>query len=342
VRLRAALLGYGLAGAVFHAPLIAATPGLELAAVATSHRGRQRDARRRYPDAAVVSRPEQVWERAAELDLVVVATPNRTHVPLAGAALSAGLPVVVDKPLATSAAGARSLVEAATERDLLLTVFHNRRWDGDFLTLKQLVADGTLGSVHRFESRFERWRPAVSAGWRELPGADEGGGVLYDLGSHLIDQAVQLFGEVDNVYAEIDRRRPGAEVDDDVFCALTHASGVRSHLWASSIAADRGPRMRVLGSRAAYVKHGLDVQEAQLRDGPTPGQPGWGEEPEDAWGVVETDGERRPVPTRRGAYEEFYGALVAALRRRRPPPVDPSDAVAVVEVIEAARDYAAR
>jgi predicted dehydrogenase len=310
--------------------------------VVTGNPGRQREARERYPNAAIVSSAEQLWERAEELDLVVVATPNRTHVPLAEAALSAGLPVVVDKPLATSAADARSLVKAAAERDLLLTVFHNRRWDGDFLTLEQLIADGALGSVQRFESRFERWRPAVVAGWRELPSADEGGGVLYDLGSHLIDQALRLFGEVDDVYAEIDRRRPGAKVDDDVFCALTHASGVRSHLWASSVAADRGPRMRVLGSRAAYVKHGLDVQEAQLRDGRSPGQPGWGEEPEDAWGVLEADGERRPVPTRRGAYEEFYGALVAALRGERPPPVDPGDAIAVVEIIAAARDYAAR
>ena len=215
---RVVVLGYGLAGRFFHAPFIAATPGLELTGVVTGDEDRRAQALADYPGVAVLDTAEEVWARAAELDLVAVATPNRVHVPLALAALEAGLAVVVDKPLATTADEGRRLVEAARERGLMLTVFQNRRWDGDFLTVKQLLADEALGKVHRFESRFERWRPELAGTWRER--AEEGGGLLFDLGSHLVDQALQLFGPVDSVYAEVDVRRPGAEVDDDVFLAL--------------------------------------------------------------------------------------------------------------------------
>ena len=187
----------------------------------------------------------------------------------------------------------------------------------------------------RFESRYERWRPQVADRWRELP--DDGGGLLYDLGSHLVDQALQLFGPARRVYAELDLRRPGAQVDDDSFVALTHASGVRSHLWMSAVTAQLGPRFRVLGDRAGYVKFGLDVQEAALREGHAPDGPEWGTEPESSWGVVGTGDESRPVRTEPGAYQRFYQELAQALRSGRPPPVDPSDVVATLEVIDAAR-----
>jgi predicted dehydrogenase len=339
--IRVALLGYGMAGTVFHAPLIAATPGLALAAVVTGNPERREQVRRRYPGARVVGTADELWDAAGELDLAVVATPNRTHVPLALAALEAGLPVVVDKPLAVTAGEGRRAIEEARRRGLVLTVFQNRRWDGDFLTLRRLIAEGALGNVLRLESRFDRWRLTPKPGWRERGGAEEAGGLLYDLGSHLIDQALTLFGPVKYVYAELDRRRPGVEVDDDAFVALTHASGVRSHLWASVLAAQPGARFRALGDRAAYVKFGLDPQEDALKGGGVPGQPGWGAEPAERWGRLGAGDEVRPVPTEPGAYQRFYEGVVAALRDGAPPPVDPADAVAALEIIEAARRSAA-
>jgi len=331
---RVVVLGYGLAGRFFHAPFIAATPGLELAAVVTGDEDRRAQALADYPGVAVFDTAEEVWARAAELDLVAVATPNRVHVPLALAALEAGLAVVVDKPLATTADEGRRLVEAAREHGLMLTVFQNRRWDGDFLTVKRLLADDALGKVHRFESRFERWRPELSGTWRERE--EEAGGLLFDLGSHLVDQALQLFGSVDSVYAEVDVRRPGGEVDDDVFLALEHASGVRSHLWMSALAGQLGPRFRVLGDRAAFVKLGLDVQEEALRAGRKPDEPGWGEEPRESWGRLGVEGDLREVQTEPGNYRAFYEGVAASLGGG-PAPVDPADAVTVLELLEEAR-----
>ena len=335
--LRVGLIGYGLAGSVFHAPFITSTPGMRLAAVVTSDPERSRKAAREHPGARIVAKSELLWADASSLDLVVVATPNRTHAALAEEALQAGLPVVVDKPLAPSTAEGQRLNNAAERKRLLLTVFHNRRWDGDFLTVRRLLREGAFGTVRRFESRFERWRPTPKPGWR-LDGAPEAaGGLLFDLGSHLIDQALLLFGPVQQVYAELDRRSPGIEVDDDTFVALTHTSGVRSHLWMSSVAAQRGPRMRVLGSRAAYTKFGLDVQEEALRSGGRPDQPRWGEEDREAWGQLGAGDDVRPVRTEAGAYQEFYKGVVRALRDGAPPPVNPAEAIAGLAIIEAAR-----
>ncbi|HEY2957072.1 MAG TPA: Gfo/Idh/MocA family oxidoreductase [Actinomycetota bacterium] len=339
---RVGLIGYGLAGAVFHARLVASTPGLELVSVVTGNPDRQAQARREHPGVTVLGQAGELWQTAAEHDLVVLATTNSTHLPLGLAAVQAGLAVVVDKPLALTAAEGRRLVTAARERGVLLTVFHNRRWDGDLRTLRRLLGDGALGRVHRFESRFERWRPTPRPGsWRELERPEAGGGLLLDLGSHLVDQALLLFGPARTVYAEVDRRRQGVEGDDDVFVALEHAGGVRSHLWASALAAQLGPRLRVLGDRAAYVKHGLDVQEDALRAGHRPTEPGWGREPRERWGWLGVDGELRQVETEPGAYQSFYAGLAGALRTGGPPPVDPGDAVAVLGILDAARQSAA-
>jgi predicted dehydrogenase len=334
-----AVIGYGLAGAAFHAPLVATTPDLRLSAVVTGNPERRAQVQRDHPDAQLVDSADQLWERASRFDLVVVATPNRTHVPLAQAALDAGLNVVVDKPFAPTVAEGRQLVELARKRKLLLTVYQNRRWDGDFLTLSRLIREGALGDVFRFESRFERWRPTPKPVWRERSDPAEAGGILYDLGSHLIDQALVLFGPVDHVYAELDCRRAGAEVDDDAFVLLTHTSGVRSHLSMSSTAAQPSVRMRALGNQGAYVKFGLDVQEDALRRGERPGRRGghWGEEPEERWGTVGAGDEVRPVPTEAGAYPKFYAGVAAALRQGAPPPVDPNDSIAGLAIIEAAR-----
>ena len=339
---RVALFGFGLAGRVFHAPLIAAEPGLELAVVVTRDAERRAQVAAAYPGAEVVDDADAVWERAGELDLAVVATPNRAHVPLARGALDAGLAVVVDKPLASDAAAARALVQHAEAVGGMLTVFQNRRWDGDFLTLRDVLAAGRLGAVLRFESRFDRWRPDAGGAWRETEAPSDGGGLLLDLGSHLVDQAVQLFGPVARVYAELDVRRAGAAADDDAFVALEHADGVRSHLGMSALVAQIPPRMRVLGDAAAFVKRGLDVQEDQLDAGLLPGDDGWGADPQAQWATLGSDADAQPVPTVAGAYERFYAGVAEALRDGTAPPVDPWDAVRVLEVLDAARRSAAQ
>jgi scyllo-inositol 2-dehydrogenase (NADP+) len=338
VELRAALIGFGLAGSVFHAPLIAATPGLELATVVTRNRERAARARREYPGVEVEASPRAVLERADSYDLVVVATPNDTHVELAAAAIEAGLAVVVDKPLAPTSSAARELVELAEHRGVALTVFHNRRWDSEQLTLRRLIGEGRLGDVFRYESRFERWRPEPRGdAWRETTSAAEGGGVLLDLGTHLIDQALTLFGPVQEVYGEVDRRRD-APADDDAFVALEHVCGVRSHLRVSSVAGAIAPRLRVLGTRAAYLVEELDGQEAALVAGLRPGDTeSWGAEPEHRWGRIVRGEQSEPVRSENGAWPRFYEQLAEALRGRAAPPVDPWDAVAVLEVLERAR-----
>ncbi|MDT4894308.1 MAG: scyllo-inositol 2-dehydrogenase [Pseudonocardiales bacterium] len=334
--LQVGIFGYGLAGALFHAPFVAATPDLRLAAVSTSDPERRREAIDAYPGVRVFSSAGELLADPS-LDIVVVATPNRTHVPLAAAAIEAGRAVVVDKPLAGTAAEAQQLLELAERRGVLLTVFQNRRWDGDFATLRQLVGDGQLGAVWRFESRFERWRPEVGRGWRDSAEPADAGGLLFDLGSHLVDQALVLFGRPTEVYAQVLTRRPGAAVDDDVFVALTHAGGVRSQLWMTATAAQAGPRFRVLGSSAGFVKYGMDPQEDALNAGrrPVAGGP-WGVEEQSAWGRLGTDSSNRQVETRPGDYGGFYRQLAAALRGDAPVPVDPREAVAALAVIEAA------
>ncbi|NUK55073.1 Gfo/Idh/MocA family oxidoreductase [Streptomyces lunaelactis] len=343
--LRVGLVGYGLAGSVFHAPLIVATEGLALDTIVTSNPERRKQALAEFPGVRFADSPDELWERADELDLIVIASPNKTHVPIATAALEAGLAVVVDKPIAGTAAEARELAALAEERGLPLSVFQNRRWDNDFLTLQKLIADGELGDVQRFESRFERWRPQLKGGWRESGDPQEIGGLLYDLGSHVVDQALTLFGPVVRVYAEADVRRPGAETDDDTFIALTHANGVRSHLYASATTAQLGPRFRVLGSTAGYVKHGLDPQEADLRDGKRPsgsGDDSWGKEPESLWGRIGAGespltGGGRPVETLPGDYPAYYAAIATAVREGTAPPVTAHEAAAALDVLEAAR-----
>ncbi|MFF5567265.1 Gfo/Idh/MocA family oxidoreductase [Streptomyces sp. NPDC012623] len=385
--LRVGLVGYGLAGSVFHAPLIAATDGLVLDTIVTSSPERRAQARAEFPGVRFEASPDALWGRASQgggtdsghgegtdpgrsadansalepldpvealeplepldpldpLDLIVIASPNKTHVPIATAALKAGLPVVVDKPLAGTAAEARGLAALAEERGLLLSVFQNRRWDNDFLTLARLIRAGELGEVQRFESRFERWRPQLKGGWRESGAPEEIGGLLYDLGSHVVDQALMLFGPAVRVYAEADVRRQGAEADDDTFLAITHANGVRSHLYASATTAQLGPRFRVLGSKAGYVKYGLDPQEAALREGKRPGaEPGWGLEPESLWGRIGAGqspltGGGHPVETEPGDYPAYYAGIAAALRDSTEPPVTARQAAAALDVLEAAR-----
>ena len=342
---RVGIIGYGLAGAVFHAPLVAATAGMRVAAIVTGNSERQAQARRDYPDAVIYASADDLWANRATLDLVVVATPNRVHVALGVAALEAGLAVVVDKPLAPSSADALRLIEAGKQSGKPFSVFQNRRWDNDFLTIQRLIAADLLGPLTRFESRFERFRPVPKAdAWRELGNPEEAGGLLFDLGAHLIDQALVLFGRPVTVYAEVNTRRPGAVVDDDTFVALRFANDAVAHLWMSAIPRRLGPRIRLVGLRGVYEKDNLDPQEDALRTGLRPGMEGWGQEPRERWGRLSTQvGDvalESRVETAAGRYEAFYAGMRDAIRHGAPVPVNPLDAVATLRVIEAARESA--
>jgi scyllo-inositol 2-dehydrogenase (NADP+) len=313
-------------------------PGLSLASVVTSNEKRAGQVRSTYPHAQILPSADDLFAASDAHDLVVIAAPNREHVPLGLAAVEAGLHVVVDKPLAASVADGQRLADAVDARGVVASVFHNRRWDGDFITLRRLLSEGALGDLVRFESRFERWRPEVEVDrWREHGGPEDAGGVLFDLGPHVIDQALELLGPARSVYAEVRTLREGAEVDDDFFLALEHASGARSQLWATMLAAQPAARLRALGTDAAYVKWGLDVQEEQLRAGARPADPGFGVEPRKASGVLGTEENAARVETEPGRYVEFYEQIERAIRAHEAPPVPLAAGIATLRVIEAAR-----
>jgi predicted dehydrogenase len=343
--IRTAVVGYGLAGSVFHAPLLAANSSYSLDAVATSDAGRRAAASSRLPGVEVMRDGAAVLKRAADLDLVVLATPPATHHSLAKAALEAGLDVVVDKPFAVTSGQGQELIDLARQLGRVLTVFHNRRWDGDFLTLRKLLAAQSLGSVTRFESRFERWSPAISKAWKARATAVDGGGILFDLGSHLIDQALQLFGPAAVLHAELKARRSDERADDDVFLVLRHESGVTSHLTMNMLCAQQGPRFRVLGSIGGFTKNGVDPQEPYMAAGGSPLDPAYGQEAPEWAGLLGRDGHLDRLPTERGAYPEFYRILADKIldggtASARPLPVDPEDAVAVLKIMEKARELA--
>ncbi|WP_124093610.1 oxidoreductase [Burkholderia gladioli] len=329
--LKVGLMGFGFAGATFHAPVIAHSGRTRVAAIAT---GQADKARAAYPEAAVVADFDALLG-LAELDCVVIATPNDTHFDLARRALEAGKHVVVDKPVTLSSAEARTLARLAADRALVFAPFHNRRWDGDFLTVRELVASGELGRLTLFESHFDRFRPQIRQRWRE--DATRGGGLLFDLGPHLIDQALVLFGRPETVGATVRARRDGAAAADFVHLVLGYANH-EVILHASALAAIEAPRFTVLGTRGGYQKFGLDTQEDQLKAGLTPDDVefGGGNPP----GVLHLlDGEvetERPVPTLDGQYAEFYRALAASVQDRAPFPVPAQDAVDVMAIIELA------
>jgi predicted dehydrogenase len=343
--IRTAVAGYGLSGRVFHAPFIDASPAFSLDVISTSDAGRRTAAAERYPGVRVVDRPEDILAQAGELDLVVLGTPPATHYPLAKAALEAGLDVVVDKPFTVRSAEGQELIDLAARLGRVLTVYQNRRWDGDFLTVKKLVHSEALGELTRFESRFERWSPQVSKPWKAQASADDGGGVLFDLGTHLIDQALELFGPATVVHAELEARRPEENVDDDAFVVLRHESGVVSHLWMNMLCAQQGPRYRLLGSVGGFTKLGVDPQEPYLAAGGGPYDEEYGLESPEWAGLLGRDGHLDRLPTERGAYPEFYRLLGEKIHDGGPAsalplPVDPAGPVEVLKLIEQARELA--
>ncbi len=342
--IRTGLIGFGLAGRVFHAPFIATNPAYSLDLIATGNGERAAEAAVQHSGATIVGSPEELLARASDLDLVILASPPHTHLDLGLAALEAGTAVVIDKPFVPTVIDAKNLIAAAEETGRLLAVYQNRRWDGDFLTIKKLLAAGTLGTVHRFESTFERWGAATADRWQDTTTADQGAGITYDLGSHLIDQALCLFGPATVESAELGIVRSGGVSDDDSFISLLHASGVRSHLIMSRVAGQSGPRFRVLGSSSSYKVYGLDGQEPFLKHGQWPGSEGYGVTPESEWGTVGIDGSPDGLsaePTEPGDYPAFYAGIAASILDGAPSPVDVRDSLEVVRIIERAHVMAA-
>lgn len=334
--LRVALVGYGLAGRVFHAPLIIATPGLALHMVVSSDVGK---VHADLPDVDVVSDPQTAFDDGA-IDLVVIASPNATHAPLAIAALRAGRHVVVDKPFAIDLAQAQTVAAVACASGRLLAVFHNRRWDADFLALRALIEAGTLGEVAEVHSHFDRFRPTVPDRWRERAGP--GAGLWLDLGPHLVDQALQLFGLPDAVQADIAIQRAGAQVDDFCHVVLRYPR-LRVVLHAGALVPGAGLRFAVHGTGGSWFKHGLDPQEAALRAGGVPGAADWGVDPAPGQLLrVDADGTLRdaPSPTPAGDYRMFYAGIRDAIRHGAPPPVSVDEALDVMRVLQAGIDSA--
>ncbi|HTV74060.1 MAG TPA: oxidoreductase [Candidatus Acidoferrales bacterium] len=326
--IRVALIGYGYAGKTFHAPLIAATPGLELTLVGSSDAPKvQAD----LPGIRVVGDPRAA-ATDVQVDLVVVATPNDTHAPLATAALEAHKDVVVEKPFALTLAEAQRLAALAKERGRVLSVFHNRRWDSDFLGARAALDDDRLGDVVHFESHFDRFRPVVRDRWRER--AVPGGGILYDLGPHLIDQALQLFGMPANLSADSARQRAGTPIEDWVHLVLDYGR-LRVILHASMLVAGGARRMVLHGTKGSWIKQHEDVQEKQLVAGMRPGAPGWGIDPDSATIYDGSTAAEVPVPP--GDYRNYYAALRDAVLGQGPNPVPPAEAVAVMQMLEQGR-----
>jgi predicted dehydrogenase len=325
---RVALVGYGFAGQTFHVPLIRSVPGLQLTVVVSGNPDR---VRKGVPGAIV----EPSLDRALahdDVDLVVVATPNQTHVPFATAILEAGKHVTVDKPFTTTLAEARSLAELASARGRILSVFQNRRWDSDFLAAKAILQDGRLGDVVHFESHIDRYRPDIPPRWRERSGP--GAGLWYDLGPHLVDQALQLFGLPSAILGQLARQRAGAEVDDWAHVILDYGR-LQVILHAASLAANAAPRFLIHGTKGTWKKQRADVQEDQVRSGMKPGAPGWGEDPDDP--VFFNGGTGQPIALRApaGDHRRYYIALRDAILGQGPNPVTPIQAITVMAILEA-------
>lgn len=334
------LVGYGLGGRVFHAPLITATAGLSLDAIVTGNAARADQARDAYPGVQIYPDAAQAW--AGGHDIAAISTANVTHVPYAAEALAAGLHVVLDKPIAPTAESARALADVATAEGRLLIPFQNRRWDSDIQTAQRVMAEGRLGTVHRFESRIVKMRVTPKTGWRGSAAPEDMGGLLYDLGSHAIDQALQLMGPVTSVAAWTRSIRIGDPNDDDTTVILTHTSGAISIVTVSQVTAVAEPRMMLLGTRGGLRIDVADSQEPELASGADASSPAWGIRLPGTEALLRTyDDADEPtdelVTLEPGAWPQFYAQVGSAVRGESPAPVDVADVIETLRVLDAAR-----
>ncbi|MDI6813626.1 MAG: oxidoreductase [Desulfitobacteriaceae bacterium] len=331
-----ALVGYGLAGQSFHAPIITAVPGLHLKTVVQRHGAQSKE---RYPWVNVAKSVDEVLADP-DIQLVVVATPNPTHYELARQLIEAGKHVVVDKPFTPSAQEAASLIGLAQKKQRVLSVFQNRRWDGDFLTVKRVVESGTLGTLVEYESHYDRYvnylRPNT---WKEEE--NPGAGILYDLGAHLIDQVLVLFGLPQSVRADLRRQRPQSRIDDSFEVVLQYESGLKAILKGSMLVREIGPHYVLHGQEGSFVKYGLDPQEACLKAGRSPvGDPLWGVDLPDQWGILNTQLSglhfRGQVETIPGDYRAYYQNIYETITQDKELAVKPEDGYQTIRVIERA------
>ena len=338
IPIRTAIVGYGLSGRVFHAPFLASMSNFEVAAIVTANDKRREQAEKNHPLARIYETFDELESSGDKLDLIVLAGPPETHLDLARRALRLGSAVVIDKPFVANVQDAAELIAIAARESRPLMVFQNRRWDGDFLTVRALIASGRLGKVFHFESVFEHWAPAVSSDWKDQLPVSSGGGVAYDLGSHLVDQALVLFGPASVLNASLFTVRPGGGNDDHSEVKLMHESGVVSRLLMSRQGHMQGPRFRVLGTKGSFISFGLDPQELALDGGALPTDPGFGEVVTDLFGTLVEGSASGPVttriPTERGDYAEFYRRAALAVRGEGPEPVLPEEALAVVALLQ--------
>jgi predicted dehydrogenase len=334
------LIGFGLAGKCFHGPVIRAVPGLRLAAIVQRSGD---EAAHIYPDVRVVRSIEELLAIEA-IRLVVIATPNQTHFPLAKQCLEVGRDVVVDKPFATSVAEALELIRIASKRQRLLSVYHNRRFDADFQAARDVISAGALGRIVRFESHYDRYRPSSKVGaWREKPGP--GSGVLFDLAPHLIDHALTLFGKPESIFADIRIERAGFSTDDAFDVTMRYAGSLRAELKATMLSATPRPRMIFLGDKGSLVKKEFDPLENSLRNGTVPQGDSWVLEEEENWGeltIAEDGAMRKSKVSSKGDWREFYANVRDALLGKAPLLITPQQALDVMVALELAAESSAK
>ncbi len=338
-----AVIGFGLAGRVFHAPFVNAVPGLKLDAI-VQRKGDE--AQKAYPNARILRSFDDAINDAS-IDLIVVGTPNETHYDLARQALTAGKHVVIDKPFAATSAEARELIDIAAQNKLIVAPFHNRRWDGDFKTVRQIIAGGELGRISTFESHFDRFRPLPREGtWKEA--GNDANGMLFDLGPHLVDQVLALFGTPQSITASVRKDRDTTAIED-AFDITLHYPKLEALCRATMLAAEPAPRFLVHGTKGSFRKYGLDPQEPALVAGatvPPVGDPrDWLSESEEAWGTLTiapdpaTPGTlvRKTVKTERGDYRDYYASVRDAILGKAPLAVSSEDGYRVIRLLELAR-----
>jgi len=329
------LASYGMSGSVFHAPFLDIHPQFQLHTIVERSKD---NAVKRYPSAQIVRSFDELIQ-TEEIQLIVVNTPDVTHYEYVKKALLAGKHVIVEKPFVFEAKKGEELVELADEKGLMLAVYQNRRWDGDFLTIQKIIETGTLGRIVEFQSSYQRFRNFILPGtWKEK--ADQGVGMTYNLGSHMIDQAVVLFGKPEAVYADIDCLRDGGEVDDYYFIKLIYPGKLKVSLRAGYLIREEIPRYYINGTEGSFIKYGLDPQEEELKAGAIPTGTGWGKEPESAWGILNTEIKglhyRGKVETIAGNYMAFYEDIYQALSNNKKPLTDAGAVLTVIRIIEAA------
>jgi predicted dehydrogenase len=335
--LKVGIAGYGLAGRIFHAPLLKGC-GFEVIGVLTTSKERSEHARLDFPDTKVVGSISELVE--LDLDLLVVASANLVHAEHAIAGINKGIPVVIDKPMGRTAAEVQQMISAAQSKNVAVTTFFNRRWDSDALTIKKVLESKVLGEVHRLDSRFERFRPELNPNsWRESMSAKEGGGLLLDLQPHLISTAIDWFGSASLITASVRSLRSAS--DDDSVLVLHHSSGVDSYLSASALVGAPGPRIRILGTKGALVINALDPQEALLREGKFPENGTW-TIPTTSEAFIHRGDDIKKIESVPGNYGHFYKQVEQAIVNGSPWPVSTSDALQVSQIIDQAREFGER